>query len=486
MERVSALILIVAVALAGAAVMVIEVAGAQVLVTFSAGLNAWVAMISVALGGLAVGYALGGWLADRWPSAGRRLLAAALAVGGVTCAADALVWVQARDAVAGLGPRAGALLGAAMLFGPAFIALGAAYPLALKLWTRSAAEVGRRAGWLSAASAVGSLIGAVLAGFVLVPELALETVFGACATGLLLGAGALAVVARRWPAATVLLVIAVGVALLPGRPLPEGVLYRRGSMFGPLEVRGLGGQRTLMVANTVQGIALPDLDRPGAFRSNMPHTRLISGMIHKSAPGGRALLIGLGAGLMPAELEPMECVSVEIDPAVVDAAAGYFGFDRTRHPVHVADGRAWLLARNELWEVIVVDAFRGADLPHHLLTREFFELARSRLRPGGVLVINAQGAVTGDDAKLIRAIEATLRVTFGNVSLCVNPNPAWNASAVFVAHDGSVTVDWPLTRGYEARTTLVQRGGASILTDSRSPVALWSAQLDLRRRQASH
>ena len=55
-----------AAAVAGAATMLIEVAGAQSLAPgFGTGLNAWAAMITVALGGLALGYALGGVVADR-------------------------------------------------------------------------------------------------------------------------------------------------------------------------------------------------------------------------------------------------------------------------------------------------------------------------------------------------------------------------------------------------------------------------------------
>ena len=48
--------------------MLVEVAGAHVLAPgFGTGLNAWAAMITVALGGLAAGYAIGGLAADRFP-----------------------------------------------------------------------------------------------------------------------------------------------------------------------------------------------------------------------------------------------------------------------------------------------------------------------------------------------------------------------------------------------------------------------------------
>ena len=47
------------------------------------------------------------------------------------------------------------------------------------------------------------------------------------------------------------------------------------------------------------------------------------------------------------------------------------------------------------WDVIVVDAFYSDSIPFHLATREFLELAKSRLTPGGLVVTNIIGAVRG-------------------------------------------------------------------------------------------
>ena len=44
----------------------------------------------------------------------------------------------------------------------------------------------------------------------------------------------------------------------------------------------------------------------------------------------------------------------------------------------------------------MIDAFYADAIPFHLVTREFLELVRSRLDPGGVVVTNMIGAVTGE------------------------------------------------------------------------------------------
>jgi len=472
----------VAAGLAGAAVMVIELAGAHVLAPgFGIGLNAWAAMITVALGGLAGGYFLGGVAADRWRGHAPRILSAALAAGGAFCVADALFWEKAVGAFTRLGPRLGALGAAAVLFLLPFIALGAVFPLAVKLRTRAVEEVGRRTGSLSAVSAVGSLLGAVLAWFWLVPSLSIETTFAGCAAVLVMAAAAV-LIAARGPnrAGIILLLLSCGPLFVSAGPLPEGVLLRRGSLFGPLEVRQSGILRYLTVANTVQGIARGD-----PVRSHMPHTRLISQMLARSIPhdGGKVLLIGLGAGFIPRELDPIPCETVEIDPAIVDAATRFFAFDPARHPVHVADGRAFLLSTRERYEAVVIDALRGADMPFHLLTREFFELVRRRLHPGGILVVNYQGFLFGSEGLLARSVEKTLRSVFEDVDICFHRDPPENAVAIFAAHGPDIFAEWSPVRGYQVRQTfLADELPARILTDSRNPVELWSAQLDCRRR----
>ena len=69
------------------------------------------------------------------------------------------------------------------------------------------------------------------------------------------------------------------------------------------------------------------------------------------------------------------------------------------------------------WDAIVVDAFYSDSIPFHLATREFLELARSRLRPGGVVVTNIIGTVKGDESRLFRSMLRTYRAVFPTVAI---------------------------------------------------------------------
>jgi spermidine synthase len=107
---------------------------------------------------------------------------------------------------------------------------------------------------------------------------------------------------------------------------------------------------------------------------------------------------------------------VELDPVVVDVARRYFRLpDDPRLGVEVGDGRRFLAARPDRWDIVVVDAFFADAIPAHLVTQEFLTLLRSRLAPGGVVVANVIGALDGPGSRLFRSVYKTYRTAFPTV-----------------------------------------------------------------------
>jgi len=109
-------------------------------------------------------------------------------------------------------------------------------------------------------------------------------------------------------------------------------------------------------------------------------------------PGMRAaLVLGLGAGVVPMRLAQrgIAVEAVEIDPASLEVAHRYFGFDARRVTVRLADARTFLRRCNTAYDVIVVDLFHGDGVPEYLVTREFFRDLRHCLARHGVAVFNS-------------------------------------------------------------------------------------------------
>ena len=136
----------------------------------------------------------------------------------------------------------------------------------------------------------------------------------------------------------------------------------------------------------------------------------------------RILYIGLGGGSAPKrtwrDFPATRIDVVELDPAVVDVAYDYFELPRDpRLRVETEDGRRFLAQNEGPWDAIVIDAFYSDSIPFHLATREFLELARSRLAPGGLVATNIIGAVRGSDSRLFRSMLRTYRAVFPTVAI---------------------------------------------------------------------
>ena len=172
--------------LGGFIIMVLEIIGARFLAKdFGSSFHVWVAQIGVVLIALAVGYALGGALADRW----QRLSALTLLLipAGLllflipNCAAwllDAIIFRHPLDQpVPLLWQKLDPVLGSALIFLLPCVVLATLSPFMIRLATSSLAEVGRSSGFIIAASTIGSIAGVFVAGFVLIDHMKLSNIF---------------------------------------------------------------------------------------------------------------------------------------------------------------------------------------------------------------------------------------------------------------------------------------------------------------------
>jgi len=162
-EQRSAAAIGVAVFIAGAVLLGLEIASSRVLAPFfGSSLYVWGALIGVVLAGLSLGYWLGGMAADREPTP--RLFVGVLGLGAVLVLAIPFVdgWVLDRVVELDPGPRLNPLLATIALFGVPAVVLGTVSPIAVKLRARSLEHLGRTAGRLFAISTAGSIAGALV------------------------------------------------------------------------------------------------------------------------------------------------------------------------------------------------------------------------------------------------------------------------------------------------------------------------------------
>jgi predicted membrane-bound spermidine synthase len=132
-----------------------------------------------------------------------------------------------------------------------------------------------------------------------------------------------------------------------------------------------------------------------------------------------SLIIGLAGGTAARtilDIYPDSTVDgVEIDEEIVSLGREYFALDDPRITTEVEDGRFYLTATDQTWDLIGIDAYRQPYIPFHLTTREFFEETARHLTDQGMVVVNAGRSDT--DYRLVDALSSTMLDVFPHVFL---------------------------------------------------------------------
>ncbi len=392
---------------AGAVAMSLEIAAARLLAPYlGSSLQVWSALISVILGAMALGYAIGGRVADR--SAGDGPLFGAILASGI-CQGGALFFAHPLlRRLAHWPDVAATLAGILGLFALPTLLLAAVGPCVIRLSARE--QIGTTAGAVNALGAIGSIAGVLLTSFVLLPQAGTRsTLQSLAAVSLVLGAIGL------WPRrASIGGLAALALLAAPEREWPARTVWTGESIYHVVQVVNLG---------TLRGLVLDEetslhtaIDMTGGSTRGYWDDFAVGPLL---SSGHRALVLGMGGGASIRALQAADphavIDAVEIDPVVVRVAAEQFGVEPgPLLRIQTGDARRFLAASSDAYDVIQSDLFRGGpDIPSHLATVEFYELARGHLRPGGVLMVNVFDVAPGHP--LLSSVAATLARVFPSV-----------------------------------------------------------------------
>jgi len=441
---------LMATGLSGFACMVDEVAWARlVALVFGSSVYAFGLMLLQFLAGMAIGSAIYSRI-RRWPA--RRVLGIALCAG--TCAALfgiasvprlPLLYMRGFPAVRDSFwlVQLWQILETAPLLLPLAIAFGVAFPAAIAA-IADVGRMGRGVGRVTVWNTIGTVGGAFLGGFVLVPRFGLRPTLtlAAAATGI---AAILMLLPdpsprfRRIGAAATAAALAAAL-LLPAWPLN---LLAQGAGFYAAIYETASGLRDAEKRSELlfyeDGIATTlSVDQQGThrfYRSNgktdastdpgdMANQLLLGHLPMLAHPDPKdVFVLGLGTGVSAAAIAryPVRSIDIADIESGSREATRYFAQENRniladpRVTFLVADGRNALLARKKTYDVILSDPsdvwVAGVG---NLFTREFYAVARSRLRPGGVMVQWFHGhSLPPEQMKLI---VATFRSVFPHTS----------------------------------------------------------------------
>jgi spermidine synthase len=466
----------------GSASLGAEIAAARLLAPyFGASTIVWANTIGVVLVSLSVGYWLGGRYADRHAHL-RGLcllvLAAAALIAVIPFAARPFLSlsVDAFDEISVSG-FLGSLFGVLVLVAVPVMLLGAASPWALRISMRDVAHSGEVAGRLYALSTAGSLFGTMISALLLIPFLGTQRTFLVFALALALVA--VAGLGRRYLLAPLALAAVIAAPVGTIKAADTGrVLYEAETEHQYVRVVQQEDGDRLLELN--EGQAVHSLYRPGTYLTDdVWDGYLVLPFAARRDPPRRIAMLGNAAGTVArayGHFFPSTHVdAVEIDGELFEVGRRWFGLDNPNMDEFEEDARPWLERSEGGYDAIMVDAYRQPYIPFYLATREFFELVRDRLAPGGVVIVNAGHPEGSDD------LETVLGRTMAEVFPVVLRHPIEETNTLLVGGEDlsaarlrraipGIPPELAGTAAAAAYSLEPRLPGGEVYTDDRAPV----------------
>ena len=404
---------------AGTGTLAMEISASRLLAPyFGSSTIVWANLIGLVLLALSLGYWVGGKVADRRPSPrllGQLVVASGLIVAAIPFITDPILDVASE----GLDElSAGAVIGSffatLLLFAPPVFLLGMVSPFAVRLAVDDVATAGQTAGRLYALSTAGSLLGTFLPALVTIPLIGTQRTMLASAV-VLVASGSL-LLGRRWLVlvAAVVVLLAIPPGAIRGG---EGLVFEDESRYQFVRVTENDGVRRLYLN---EGVAVHSVWRADAVLTGGVWDTFLTVPLLLEREPVRAAILGNAGGTVARAFGTFypatDVDGVEIDPVVTDVAFRWFGLgDNRRVHAYDEDARPFLRRTDERYDLIYVDAYHQPYVPFYLATKEFFELVRSRLRPGGLVALNV--ATVPGDRQLVEELSGTLATVVPDVRI---------------------------------------------------------------------
>jgi spermidine synthase len=452
------LILTILVFIVGVAVMSLEFSTSRLLLpVFGSSINTWGSLIGIILGGLSLGYYIGGRLADSQGASFVKFCSIIFSAGLYIVFIPFIspVVISSTSAVTINIPQYASLLAAfTLLIIPNFL-LGAISPYSVKLATTTLNRLGNITGNLYSAATIGSICGTFLTVFVLIPAFEIRYIIWGLGLSLIIPSSFVVALFGRetreiGKARPPTIITAILPSILTGciilllyltstfltiSPIPyySGTLvYQKETQYSHVDVvdSDNGKKRALFLDGIPH--SLMNKDNPTELAAAYTKFFPIGFVFNPSAKN--VLFVGGGGFSGPKyflkNYPDVTVDVVEIDPGVIDVAKRYFNLNtsNSRLNIYNADARNFLSNTNQKYDIIFLDAFSKNYVPFHLMTLEYYRILSNKLTQDGVIVSNNYGSLDEKEhtSDLYRAVYKTMSKVFSAVYVFVVTGIATN------------------------------------------------------------
>lgn len=413
----------------GAAVMAAELLGAKMLAPyFGSSLYVWATVLAITLGGLAMGYYLGGMLSYKSKNPFTLfyvLLAAAIFTILMPFTSKIVLWAIGLHA---LIPSV--IASSVCILLPPVLMMGMVSPLIIRTITSEVDQSGRAAGAIYAISTVGGIISTFAFGFYIIPTFGLT--LPSILTGIVLGiVPAFTLLSNKQKGKAIAFFIlgiwALLTTVIKSNSLVN-VVYSEEGLLGQLTVIDyprinkdsavIGNNRWLFVNRISQTMYDSLADESKNEEKYFTYVYRIADYLDSFPPKTKVLLLGLGGGSIVNKLkEKGFSIDVcELDTRIAEIAKKYF-YVGDKINITVDDARHYIKTCKNKYDVIIFDTFKGEDPPNHVFTIESLNETKKIMNAGGIIFVNSLGYIDGSLGKAMRSIYKTFLVAGFNVEV---------------------------------------------------------------------
>lgn len=430
----------------GGAVMACELIGAKLLAPFfGTSLYVWAAALGLTLGGLTLGYFIGGKLSQKYPTS-RKLLYGVLITAGILLAIMPFISEWIMNLTINLELETGAILSLTFFMLPPLMFMGMVSPIIINLLTHVASSAGNNTGNVYAISTLGGILMTFLMGFYIIPT------FGLTIPAIVMGI-VLAIIPlikllissyKMGVAGVILIVLASSLSLKPHNNYNDeyNIIYQSEGILGQIKVVDHPSYeiteddrigRGLIVNNTLQTFVGLDHDLNYSIWSWAHYFPTAASIFPKNS---EVLLLGLGGGTIVKQMESLSYNTdvVEIDKRIRDISFDYFNLDRSTN-VYIDDARHYVRTTKKKYDIIIFDTFLSEAVPEHLVTLEGFEDTKKILNPGGMIMINFYGFTEGKKGLAARSVYKTLTEVGFKTEVLATPGTQATRNLIFLASE---------------------------------------------------
>lgn len=391
---------------AGMSVMAVELGASRLLAPyFSSSQIVWTIIIGTIMIAMALGNIYGGRSADKDPNPDKlygRIIIAAIWIAMIPVVGKYIILGISAVLIFAVNSNFLIIAGFAacmiVFVFPLFL-LGTVTPSLVKFTVDNLDDNGRLVGNLNASNTIGSIIGTFVPTFISIPAVGTSITFLIFA-GILLTLAVIYFIsskvnfnkAKKVPVSIIVFLICVVLGHDNSFAFwLDDLTYEGESIYNYLQVYENDTQVVLStnVLFGVQSVYRKEKELTGMYYDYAMAAPYMAGINDK--PELSILILGNGTGTYATQckryFDNVNIAGVEIDQKITDLAVKYFELPKDVE-VTTYDGRAYLNAIDEKYDVIMVDAYQDITIPFQMSSIEFFTLVSEHLKDDGVMVVN--------------------------------------------------------------------------------------------------